>query len=133
MVSKKLESLDTNILLRVMLQDVPDQFEAVIRLMERENVMYRISDAVLSEVVFVLTRMGVDRESIVAILTKFIARPNIKVSELMDIELFWMYIHSPKLSFTDCYLALEATMNEAEPLWTFDRALAKQSPTAKML
>lgn len=133
MASKKIESLDTNILLRMMLQDIPEQFELAIKLMERKDVIYLVSDAMLSEAVFVLTRMKVDRETIVAILTQFVARPNVKASELMDIELFWMYLHYPKLSFTDCYLALEAALNKAEPLWTFDKALAKESGTAKLL
>lgn len=133
MASKKVESLDTNILLRVLLQDVPEQTERALSLLEREDVTYRVSDAMLSELVFVLTRMEVDRESIVAALTKIVARPNVKASALMDIELFWDYLRHPKLSFTDCYLALEAAQNQAEPLWTFDQALAKQSETARLL
>lgn len=133
MVSKRIESLDTNILLRVLLQDIPEQVELAMSLLEREDVIYKVSDAMLSELVFVLTRMKVDRETIVAALTKIVARPNIRAGELMDIELFWEYLHHPKLSFTDCYLAIEAAADKAEPLWTFDKALAKESGTAKLV
>lgn len=133
MGSNKAESLDTNVLLRIVLQDIPEQFELAMSLVEREGVIYRISDAALLEVVFVLTRMDVDRETIVAVLTRITSRPNIKVNDVIGFELFWMYLQHPALSFTDCYLAMEATMNEAEPLWTFDKALAKQSGTAKLV
>ena len=89
MVSKRIESLDTNILLRVLFQDIPEQAELAMDLLEREDVIYKVSDAMLSELVFVLTRMKVDRESIVAALVRIVSRPNIKAGELMDIELFW--------------------------------------------
>lgn len=133
MVSEKVESLDTSVLLRILLQDIPEFFEEAIDLMEREDVVYKVSDAALSEVVFVLTRMKVDRETIVGALARIVSRPNIKTSDLMGLELFSMYVEHPKLSFTDCYLAIEAAMKKAEPLWTFDQALAKQSGTAKLV
>ncbi len=44
-----------------------------------------------------------------------------------------MYLENPKLSFNDCCLAGYAALNEAEPLWTFDKDLAKTSGTAKLL
>ncbi len=132
MGSVKYESLDTNIILRLLWEDIPEQYERAIKLLERDDVVYLLSDAMLSEVVFVLTRMEVDRETIVGALMRIISRPNVRASDLMGFELFWMYLHHPKLSFTDCYLAIEATMNKAEPLWTFDKALAKENGTAKL-
>lgn len=133
MASDRVESLDTNILLRIILQDIPEQFELALELIERKGVIYKVSNAALLEVVFVLTRMDVDRETIVGVLTRIISRPNIKVSDVMGVELFLMYMKCPALSFTDCYLVMEAAMDEAEPLWTFDKALAKQSGTAKLV
>lgn len=132
MGSVKYESLDTNIILRLLWEDIPEQYERAIKLLERDDVVYLLSDAMLSEVVFVLTRMEVDRETIVGALMRIISRSNVRASDLMGFELFWMYLHYPKLSFTDCYLAIEATMNKAEPLWTFDKALAKESETTKL-
>lgn len=133
MASNRVESLDTNIILRIILQDVPEQFEQALALMEQEGVTYILSDIALSEAVFVLTRMLVDRETIVAVLTRIVSRPNVKVSDVIGLELFSMYLNSPRLSFEDCYLTIEAALNQAEPLWTFDKALAKESRTAKLL
>ena len=48
-------------------------------------------------------------------------------------RVFPMYLAYPNLSFNDCCLTGYAALNEAEPLWTFDRDLAKQSGTAKLL
>lgn len=137
MASKKslttIESLDTNIILRLLLQDIPDQYDRAITLMEHPNVTYHISDFALLEVVFVLTNLGIDRETIASALLQIISRPNIKANNQIIIDTIYLYIHHPKLSFADCYLSIESGLNNAEPLWTFDQSLAKSSPTAKLL
>jgi len=133
MVTKRVESLDTNIILRILLEDIPEQYEKVMALMERPNVVYYISDFAILEVVFFLTWFDIDRETIVGAILRVLSRPNIKSSRTDFVEVAMMYLEHPKLSFADCYLALEAARNKAEPLWTFDRKLAQQSPTAKEL
>lgn len=46
---------------------------------------------------------------------------------------FPFYLEHPKLSFADCCLATMAEINGAEPLLTFDKKLASQHPSAKLV
>lgn len=133
MASNKTESIDTNIVLRLLLQDNQEHFEKALKLMERLNVTYIVSDFVMLEVVFVLTNIGIERQDIVGALTKIMARPNVKTNRHIFTEVFFMYLDHPKLSFADCYLAVEAAQNEAEPLWTFDQKLASQAKNARLV
>ena len=53
---KKVDSLDTNAVLRFVLRDVPEQYTRVARLFTRPDVMYRIDSAVFIEAVYVMQR-----------------------------------------------------------------------------
>ncbi|MBQ3293064.1 hypothetical protein IJG93_02025 [Candidatus Saccharibacteria bacterium] len=44
-----------------------------------------------------------------------------------------IYVKNPKLSFTDCYLAVITDASGETPLWTLDHKLATQCPVAKEL
>ena len=133
MASNAVESLDTNIVLRLLLQDNLDHFDRALKLMERPDVTYVISDVVMLEVVFVLTNMHISRQDIVGALTRIMMRPNVKANRHIFTDVFFIYLDHPKLSFADCYLAVEAALNGAEPLWTFDRKLAGQVEVAKLV
>lgn len=133
MAFKTVESLDTNIILRVIMKDIPEQCLRVQDLLLRMNVSYDVADLAVMEAVYVLQSLGLDRERIVDGLKRFFELPRIRVNFNLFDQAFPMYLTHPKLSFNDCCLSVYAALNEAEPLWTFDRALAKQSPTAKLL
>ena len=75
------DSLDTNLMLRLIMNDVPERREKVL------NLLYT----------------------------------------------FPLYLEHPKLSFYDCCLACYAEIKHHEPLFTFDKKLAKQLPQAKAL
>lgn len=132
MAFKTEESLDTNIILRIALKDIPEQCEKVMDLFMRHNVVYHVSDLAITEAVYVLQKDN-SRQNIVDMLMQVLDLPNLKYNQMLLERVFPMYLACPKLSFNDCCLAGYAVLNEAEPLWTFDQALAKESGTAKML
>ena len=127
------ESLDTNTILRLMLDDVPGQRAKVIELLCRPDATYHIADLAITETVYVLQKYGKTRAEIVRYLEGLMKRMNIMVNQNLFERVFPMYLACPKLSFNDCCLAGYAALNQAEPLWTFDKALAKESGTAKLV
>ncbi len=134
MASKLRESLDTNIILRFILGDVPEQCLKIQDLLMRQNVMYDVADLVITEAVYVMqSTYGLSREKIVDGLQKLLWFPEINYNRKLFDQVFPMYLEHPKLSFNDCCLVVYANLNEAEPLWTFDQKLARQMPGAKML
>lgn len=127
------ESLDTNIILRVILKDIPEQCLHIQDLFMRRGITYQIADLAITEAVYVLQDQGCDRPTIIDGLQRFFGLPHINANFALFSQVFPMYLEHPKLSFNDCCLSVYAALNQAEPLWTFDQALAKQSPTAKLL
>lgn len=126
------ESLDTNLILRLALQDIPEQCLRVQELLMRQNVVYNIADLVVTEAVYVLQKDKTRRE-VVGMLQFILSLPRIRANFNLFERVFPMYLEYPKLSFNDCCLAVYAELNGAEPLWTLDRKLAHQVPNAKLL
>lgn len=120
-------SLDANVLLRLVLGDIPEQSEIAFKLLERSKALL-ISDIALVEVVFALERYyEVPRAGIVEIIEALSNNPKLVFNaELME-QALKLYPNHPKLSFEDCCLAAYARHEEAMPLWTFDRKLGKQA------
>ncbi len=132
MAFKTEESLDTNIILRLALRDVPKQCMKIQDLFMRQGVVYNVADLAIMEAAYVLQK-GNSRREVVDMLQKVLSFPNISYNEALFCRVFPMYLNNPKLSFNDCCLASYAALDEAEPLWTFDQALAKESGTAKLV
>lgn len=134
MVLKLRESLDTNIIIRLIMKDVPGQCSKIQDMLMRQGVTYEVADLAVTESVYVLqtwyhwTRQGIV-DALSAVLTDF----NLECNKVLFDRVFPMYLACPKLSFNDCCLAGYAALNQAEPLWTFDKDLAKESGTAKLL
>ena len=128
-----ISSLDTNILLRYIWKDVPGQREKAAKLLDDEEQTFRISDLVVAELVFNLKADRLRRKSIVGILEKIFSKRNIRVNSMVADKVLPFYAEHPGLSFVDCYAAFEADEGKAEPLWTFDRKLANQHPSAEKL
>lgn len=134
MALKLRESLDTNIILRIMLRDVPEQCLRIVDLLMRRNVVYEVEDLAIMEAVYVMQNMyGLPRKKIVEGIRKLDWFSEISYNKGLFERVLPMYLECSQLSFSDCCLAGYAAMKEAEPLWTFDRDLAKVSGTAKML
>ena len=127
------ETIDTNILLRIILNDAPDQTDKAIHLLIDDSRTFIIPDVVFCEMVHILSKnIGYPRRQVVEEITRALsAFFNLSYDLHIVTDVFHDYLSHPALSFEDCYLAYYATKNSAEPLWTFDKKLAHESPTAK--
>lgn len=126
-------SLDTNLLLRWLLDDVPEQTQAVDRLFSNQKEL-AVSDLALVETVYVMERvMGISRPAITTAINTLIGRANILMHRNLWTEALRYYQELPKLSITDIFLVVQAEANGSAPLLTFDRKLANQMSSAKLL
>lgn len=127
-------TLDTNILLRAILNDVPEKREKVVVLLANPRKRFEVADVAISEAVYVLTRLyGCRREVVVKKLTYFLGLDNIIYNAELFELVFSMWLKRPKLAFNDCYLVMCARVNQAVPLYTFDYKLAVQAVEATEL
>lgn len=128
-----ISSLDTNILMRYIWRDVPGQREKAIKLLDDTDQIFYISDLVIAEIAFNLKSDHIRRSSIANILENILTKQNVRANPMiMDVVLPYYRDH-PALSFVDCMAAFYAEAENQEPLWTFDRKLANQHPSAKLL
>ncbi len=130
------DSIDTNIVLRCILNDVPEQRDAAMRLLKTPNSTHYLSDQAILECIYVLeVTMGLPREDVVDLLSFFLTRYDgvITYNRALTKLAFPYYLKYPKLSWADCALAAEAEINHHEPLFTFDKKLASQLSQAKLV
>ena len=127
-------SLDANVLLRLLLNDVDSQHQAAVKLLQKPDAQFAVADTAFIEIVFVLERnYGFTRSQIVEAVEGLAAVQQLNCDrELLQHALPIFKAHS-SLSFEDCCLTTYAKLSMAEPLWTFDQKLAKQLATAKLL
>jgi len=126
-------SLDTNCLLRWLLDDVPEHTAIISAIINSEENL-AIADAALIETVFVLEKIKkISRETIEKALFAIFEKDNIMCSRKLFIEILSIYTSHPKLSFVDCYLEVFATSTGAAPLLTFDKKLGNQLSGTKLL
>jgi predicted nucleic-acid-binding protein len=126
-------SLDTNCLLRWLLNDTPDQTALVTDLINSGG-NFAIADAALIETVFVLEKLKkISRETIEKAVTAVIENDAILCNRELFTEILPIYTSHPKLSFVDCYLEAHARKTATVPLLTFDKKLANQLTGAKLL
>jgi len=126
-------SLDTNCLLRWLLDDVPEQTKLITELIN-SNESFAIADVALIETIFVLEKLKkISRESIEKAIMTVIGKNNILCNKELFIEILPVYSGYPKLSIVDCYLEALARKTGATPLLTFDEKLGKQLSGTKLL
>ncbi len=127
-------SLDANILLRVLLNDIAKQHQAAVQLLENSGGQLAVADTAIIEIVFVLVRYyKFSRTQAREAIEGLLSLPNINCNRPLFQKALPLFVKRPDLSFEDCCLALYATLNDAEPLWTFDRKLATHAPSARLL
>ena len=119
-------SLDANVLLRLIVRDVPNHTAAALKLLNKPQ-RYHVADVAIIETIFVLERYyEIPRLEIAELIRSLINHPKLIVNrELFDMAME-IYPHYPKLSCEDCCLSVYAKLNDALPLWTFDSKLSKQ-------
>lgn len=118
------------------MNDVPDQRVLTLKLLHAPRAIHHIADMALAETMYVLEEhYYLEREDATERLSLFLARFSdcLNYNNNLMNKVFPFYLEHPKLSFYDCCLAVYAELNNAEPLWTFDKHLAKQHPNAKRL
>lgn len=129
-------SIDTNIVLRLLVNDVPSQRRRALKLLSQPGATYYLEDIAITEVVYVLeTVYQYSRVDIADKLLFFLTRYDgiVEYNRSLTRTVFPFYLTHPKLSFSDCCLATLAEINDAEPLFTFDQKLARQHPSAKLV
>lgn len=129
----KLCSIDTNVLLRLILRDNKEMFERAIDLITTPLTILYVPDLAITEAVYVLEGYGYDRELIVGELKKVMSAPRLDYWEELFSKVFAAYVAHPKLSFNDCYLAELMIDKEKTPFYTFDEKLAKQHRAAELV
>jgi predicted nucleic-acid-binding protein len=127
-------SLDANILLRLLLNDVPDQHTAVTKLLEETGGGFLVADTALIELVFVLGRhYQFSRSQIEEAVLGLIELTVITCNHELFTMALPLFVKFPALSFEDCCLSAYGNLQNAEPLWTFDKKLARQAPNARLV
>ena len=127
-------SLDTNALLRLLLNDIPSQHLAVKTLLKAANKQFAVADTAIIELVFVLERhYGLTRHQIYEAIVGLMQLKEINCNRILFENALITFTHHATLSFEDCCLSSYATLNDAEPLWTFDKKLATKVTSAKMI
>jgi predicted nucleic-acid-binding protein len=117
-------SLDANIILRFLLNDVPSQ-TARAKILLSKPAIY-VSDVVFSEVAFVLEKgMKFERAYIGLLLRTLTALPNLTHNNVVLPEAIMLFETRKSLSFVDCYVSIEAK-TFGVTLYTFDKKLLNQ-------
>jgi predicted nucleic-acid-binding protein len=128
-------SLDTNVLLRLLINDVPAQHQAATNLIKSHNGHFEVADIAIMEIVFVLTgdTYKFTRSQAKEAVEGIMAIEQFNCNRTLFSQALSLYEAHAGLSLEDCCLAVYAQLNAAEPLWTFDRKLAKHAPNVELL
>jgi predicted nucleic-acid-binding protein len=126
-------SLDTNCLLRWLLDDVPEHTAIITEVINSEESLV-IADVAIIETVFVLEKVKqISRQTIEKAVMAIFEKANIMCNRDLFIEVLPVWTSRPKLSFVDCYLETFARRNGASPLLTFDKKMGTQLSDTKLL
>jgi predicted nucleic acid-binding protein len=118
-----MNSLDTNVVLRYLLNDVPEQSTKSKKIITGSDSY--VTDVVAAEIVFVLERViGMERSDIVKLVKSFLSLPNLIYNDYFLDQSIDLYGANKSLSIVDCYAATEAKVY-GNSLVTFDKELAK--------
>jgi len=130
----KRESLDSNVILRLMLKDVPEQYDLALALVESDKSRFFVSDTAIGEFVFVLERFyKLTRDQIGEVLNGLFSIKSIDCNRELALTALEYYCEHRQLSYADCYMAASSEFMNAAPLWTFDRDLAAKAPPARLV
>lgn len=134
-IKANVEHIDTNIIIRLITQDNPDEVKKAEKLIADKHRIYVFEDAAIMEVVFVLMSdfYRFTRQDVVDSLKTIMLIDNIYLNKSVISAALDLFVTHPKLSFVDCYLAIMAETSGETPLWTLDKKLATQVPTAKLV
>ena len=117
-------SLDTNVILKFLLNDVPEQTKIATTTIKNNRVY--VTDVILVEVIYVLEKViELSRKDITTLLISFLGFSNVVYNPYFLEDVIQFYVQHTSLSIVDCYAAIEAKAYNNE-LVTFDKKLAVQ-------
>ncbi len=121
-------SLDTNVIARWMIRDVPAQAEKVDAMLVTTPPSY-IPDMVFFELEHVMrTYYSMPRDLIAGHFMTTYATNLFELNRAVWPATIELYVKHGSLSLADCYLANFAKASNKAPLITFDKTLAKKLP-----
>lgn len=127
-------SLDTNVVLRLLINDIPQQHQAAKALLTKSRRQLAVADIVIAELAFVLERYyKFSRTQVQEAIVGLTQLPQLNCNRTLFERALPIYVQHPALSFEDCCLSVYATLNDAEPLWTFDKKLATQTKGSQLV
>ncbi len=117
-------SLDTNVVLRFLLNDLPEQTEKAAKVIVKDKVY--VTDVVTVETVYVLEKViELSRKDVVKLVTDFLGFANVVHNPFFLLDAIELYEQHPALSIVDCYAIAEAKAYNNK-LVTFDKRLVSQ-------
>lgn len=122
-------ALDTNVLVRYLVQDDERQLASVKKLIRaaiRAGETLYVPITVFLELEWVLrSKFGFDKEQVVVTLSSLLASVELSFESEAAAEIALTLYQGSKADFSDCvHVALAHAAGES-PLWTFDRAASK--------
>lgn len=130
--NKTAVALDTNIVLRLILNDVPAQTQLAEHVIQTNHC--ELSDLALTETVFVLEKVyKMNRTDVTKNITAVIRNAKLNCNRLAFERALPVYQDTPGVSINDCLLVACAELNNTTPLMTFDQKLAKVFPDSVTL
>lgn len=129
-------ALDTNLLVRLLVQDDPQQTAAVQQLLARsiqnaETLFVPIT--VSLELEWVLrARYRFVKADVIHALSTLLRAMELSFESEPALEVALLHYEQGSADYADCLHAALAALAHAQPLWTFDKAAAK-TPCARLL
>jgi predicted nucleic-acid-binding protein len=122
-------ALDTNVLVRYLVQDDAAQAAAARELIMRlatEGAQLFVSATVILELEWVLRKsFGFDKDSVLHSLSSLFSAAELRIESERALEVALQLYRQGTADFADClHIALAAQAGEL-PLWTFDKAASK--------
>ena len=131
----QLDLLDTNTVLRYMLEDDADQFTRARALIEGERAL-KLSLVTVAEIGFVLERVySVARSEVVQALVELVSRRNVDTYEVptdIVIEALAFCAPSRRVNFGDAMLWATARAAGSARVWTFDKRFLQAGVTVQL-
>jgi len=119
--------IDTNILLDWLLDRDPRRTAMVEKLFAAATELH-IPDVIIVELTFALEKFyDLPRDIVAGNVTKVLDEPLFNCNRNMFQRALGDYVQYPSLSFVDCCLMHYAELQNALPVWTFDKKLAARS------
>ncbi len=130
----KVCSVDTNIVLRYLLSDVPEQEKLASGIMKNTLLKIGIADAVFVELEYALvSHYSFTRNDVADTFDDIIALNHINCNRALLVRVLPQYRTAMSISYVDICLDTYAHLTQSEPLFTFDKNLAKKLAHSTLL